>query len=113
MSKKLPPYAKKAHPISGGQLSIRYGWPTGKPRQDTMVLPDDRPEQYRWPVKGCDVFVTAISAPIPPQVAQSLLDALAGAGAKTIVIRGTRKDASGKLAGLHFWPGTLISGVAA
>lgn len=73
-----------------------------------MVLPNRHPENYAWPVRGCDVFVASATEAIPAEVAQSLLEALADYGAKSVVIFGTHKDHDGNLSGLHFWPGSLI-----
>lgn len=108
--KKLPPYGKLAQPINGRQLSIVYGWPKGTPRQDVLVLPDDRPENYQWPVRDLDIFVTASANQIPQSVAQNLAEVLVAAGAVSVVIFGTQKSESGKLSGLLFWPETLVLG---
>ncbi|MBQ0719125.1 MAG: hypothetical protein KBT88_12205 [Gammaproteobacteria bacterium] len=74
-----------------------------------IVLPDNHPEDYRWPVRGCDVFITAIKTPIPKQVAQHLAELLVAAGALSIVIFGT-KYKNGKLSGLLSWPKALLAG---
>ena len=110
LKKRLPPYGKTVCPIAGSQLSVVYGWPPEgqKPQRDVMVLPDDFPERYTWPVKGCDVLVAAMREPIPVDVGQRLYEALVESGAKSIVIYGTRHDDSGALAGLHFWPESII-----
>lgn len=73
-----------------------------------MVLPDDKPENYKWPVRGRDVFITAIKMPIPTDVAQRLAETLVAAGAASLVIFGT-KYKSGKLSGMDFWPSDLVA----
>jgi hypothetical protein len=106
--RRLPPYGKSVCPIDNHQVSIFFGWPPSKPESDCMVLPDDQPGRYRWPVNGCDVFVSPVNKAIPPTVAQELLDTVIADGAKTIVIFGTNTKMDGTLTGLHFWPGSLI-----
>ena len=72
------------------------------------MLIDNYPEQYAWPVKGRDVFVTSSQGPIPHHVAQKIFEVLVADGATTIVIFGTRYNDNGELAGLHYWPYSLL-----
>ena len=110
-TRRLPPYGKTVRPLAGRQLYICVGWPPvrKRPRCDHMVLPDNHPEQYEWPVMGCDVYVSASHGLISEDTAKRIFEVLANDGAKTVVIFGTRYDDNGKLAGFHCWPESLLA----
>jgi len=96
---KLPPYGKPIKALLQTGIVPKndiyiyvgeYAWDKGKksyktkPDRTLILPPTDSPQQYEWPVKGCDIIIIETSQ-LPNELLEDIVYVLFIYGAKQVI----------------------------